>query len=229
MKRFADFLVNSSAASVLVVVVAASIILFLIPPLHAAAWIIGLIAAAVAAVCLVVLGRQWAHAQDRIDALNAELAAAWGHVQPVALTRVDEDEGGPDGQQASRIAELLPQGSGLVAELRVAGDPAAVDSRQMSTLRTFLREFERVSFEDRAAHFAFMNLYRAAERLASWVRAETVESPDGHTRTMRSGDSRRGGWREFGQAQAAGEAAAGQFVAARADFQRAALESGALR
>ncbi|MYM20518.1 hypothetical protein GSY69_11215 [Brevibacterium sp. 5221] len=228
MKRFADFLVNSIAASVLVVVIAASIILFLIPPLHPAAWLIGLLGSLAAAVCAVLLARQWARAQARIDRLNEELAAAWGHVEPVALTAVEADDGGADARRAARIGELLPQGEGLVADLRVAGGPGSLRAADLQALAAFLREFERESFDDRACHRAFMDLYRSAERLSSWVRAETDEAQAG-ARAMRSGDARRGGWREFGQAQAAGEEAAGRLVAARADFQRAALESGALR
>lgn len=228
VKRFADFLVNSMAASVFLVVLAVAFVLFLIPPLHPLAWLFGLIVTLVGAVCMVLTARQWSHDQERIDQLNADLAAAWGQVRPIELTDPEAEARRPDAKSAERIAELFPQDIGLVAELRVASTPTTLNNDSFEALTAFLAEFKRGSFHDRDSHFAFMELFRSAERLAGWVSAETREVPDAPARQIVSGDSRRGGWREFGQAQSAGEEATAQFIEARAEFQRAALVAGVL-
>ncbi|MBR7503097.1 hypothetical protein KCW65_23760, partial [Mycobacterium tuberculosis] len=43
MKRFLDFLTNSTAAVALAAIVVVGLVLFLIPPLHPFAWVIGIV------------------------------------------------------------------------------------------------------------------------------------------------------------------------------------------
>ena len=70
MKRFLDFLTNSTSAVALAAIVVVGLVLFLIPPLHPFAWVIGIVVCLGAAAALLIFHGEWRRAQTQIDGLR---------------------------------------------------------------------------------------------------------------------------------------------------------------
>ncbi|EKU47873.1 MULTISPECIES: hypothetical protein [Brevibacterium] len=228
MKRFLDFLTNSTAAVALAAIVVVGLVLFLIPPLHPFAWVIGIVVCLGAAAALLIFHGEWRRAQTQIDGLRQSLSTERGRLDAVGLTPVDEEVAQiPDETRAQRILTLLPDEGGLVQSLRLDATFGTLAVDELAPLHTFREEFAKSSFDNPRSHTAFMNLYRAAEALSIWVNEETrTLSDDDAKREIRPGDTREGGWREYTEARSRGESLGDRFVSARWEFKQTALELG---
>lgn len=218
---------NSWATTLLCAASLGALICFVIPPLHAAAWIVGIVFVAVVALCVWGLYRGWGKTQARIDRLNAQLTESYADPGAVELTALDDDPANPDAELVAHLRETFPQDDGLVQELRIS-HAASLSRASLNSLSAFLADNTSTSLKDRDAHFAFMDLFRAGEALMEWVEAEMVPADatgeSDSDLVIRHGDQREGGWREFGEAQARGEATATAFVTARSAFERVVFE-----
>ena len=228
MKRFLDFLTNSTAAVVLAVLIVVGIVLFAIPALHPFAWLIGIVLCLGAAAALLIFHGEWRRSQTQIDALRGSLATERGRMDAVGLTPVAEEVAQiPDETRAQRILTLIPDSDGLVQSLRLDATFGTLAVDELAPLHTFREEFAKSSFDNPRSHTAFMNLYRAAEALSIWVNEETrVVADDETKREITPGDSRKGGWREYTEARSRGESLGDTFVTARWEFKQTALELG---
>ncbi len=120
VKRFLDFLTNSTAAVALAAIVVVGLVLFLIPPLHPFAWVIGIVVCLGAAAALLIFHGEWRRAQTQIDGPRQSLSTERGRLDAVGLTPVDEEVAQiPDETRARRILTLLPDEGGLVQSLRL--------------------------------------------------------------------------------------------------------------
>lgn len=216
---------NSWAATLICAATVIAFVLFLIPPLHSVAWIIGLVLVVVVGVGIVGIASKWASTQDRIDRLGQKLTRAYEQSSPVQLSPIADDTPNPDSEFVATIRTMFPQDTGLVQELRIA-QVGSISRDSLATLEKFLTESEHASLLNRDAHYAFMELFRTGSKLHAWVEAEMVPSDDDDQHlVVKPGDTREGGWHEFGHAQSAGEKAASNFVKARSTFERVVFEN----
>ncbi|WP_349828039.1 hypothetical protein [Brevibacterium litoralis] len=227
MKRLTDFLLNSPAAAVLAVLAAVVLLSTAIPPLHPHAWIIALVSSLVTLGVLVLLAREWATAQRRIDGLRAELAEARGAIgEGYSAAAITDQEPSEDTTRARRILDAFPSGDGLLPHLRLAGGFTPTPEALLEPVRAFLTDTARTRFDDPRVHTAFMELHRSAQGFVEWIDAETEATDE--VREIRPGDVRGDGWREFSAAKEAGERRVDAFVDARRTFERIALETEVL-
>lgn len=228
MKRFLDFLTNSPAAVTFAVLTVVGVIIFAIPATHPFAWIAGLVLCVGIGVALLMFHGEWRRSQKQIDDFRQALSIERGRLETVGLTPINDEVAQiPDEIAADRILALLPDTDGLVQSLRQEATFGTLEISELEALHTFRTEFAKASFDNPRSHTAFMNLYRAAQALATWVKEETMISPSNDTqREIRPGDTREGGWREYTEARTCGEKLGDSFISARWEFNQTALELG---
>ncbi|WP_141750121.1 MULTISPECIES: hypothetical protein [unclassified Brevibacterium] len=231
MMRFTDFLVNSLSALLIavtgIVLVVVGIVAAVIFP-GAAGVVIGLIIVLTGLAILagtVGMSLEWARTQDRIDALNAEIAEARKVENTIYYAAALPEDDQPDAPAAQKLLEVFSADSPLMENLRInrGQDLPAEGAAQLDD---FLSSSAKQSFADAAVHTAFMDVFRAARDLHAWLKSETAEA-DG-VRSIIPGDTREGGWREFAAAANAGDTLSQNLLGARAAFERAVLEADLL-